>query len=172
MNQDANCTYFPSYRGPVSDFANFSGFVKFWKVHLPISLSAISYGERATADQTVQPTNDPQPAAAMTDGVLGNLKERNGEPRVLEVELTASLNCRVQELDSNGGGEGGSGQAVRVHCTDERRGRRASRRGQCRRNGQGMKITPCNRSGDRRGAGRRGIARQSRRSAFLVRLAM
>ena len=88
---------------------------------------SFSYGERATADQTVQPTNDPQPAAAMTDGVLGNLKERNGEPRVLEVELTASLNCRVQELDSNGGGEGGSGQAVRVHCTDERRGRRASR---------------------------------------------
>ena len=110
-------------------------------------------GEGATADQTVQPTNDPQPAAAMTDGVLGNLKERNGEPRVLEVELTASLNCRVQELDSNGGGEGGSGQAVRVHCTDERRGKRveSSRRGQCRRNGQGMKITPCNRSGDRRG---------------------
>ena len=27
----------------------------------------------------------------------------------------------------------------------------SSRRGQCRRNGQGMKITPCNRSGDRRG---------------------
>ena len=32
----------------------------------------------------------------------------------------------------------------------------SSRRGQCRRNGQGMKITPCNRSGDGRdGRGRR-----------------
>ena len=100
----------------------FPDFSSFRKYIFP-SLSS-SYGERATADQTIQPTNDPQPAAAMTDGVLGNLKERNGEPRVLEVELTASLNCRVQELDSNGGGEGGSGQAVRVHCTDERRGER------------------------------------------------
>ena len=34
-------------------------------------------GKRAFADQTVKPTNDLQPAAAMTDGVLGNLKEPN-----------------------------------------------------------------------------------------------
>ena len=131
---------------------------------------SFSYGERATADQTVQPTNDPQPAAAMTDGVLGNLKERNGEPRVLEVELTASLNCRVQELDSNGGGEGGSGQAVRVHCTDERRGERVeSKRTVSAEWSRNENYTL---QQIRRPTGRRGIARQSRRSAFLVRLAM
>ena len=106
----------------------------------------------------------------MTDGVLGNLKEPNGRrPRVLEVELTASLNCRVRELDSNEEEErerGGSGQGVgarrtarRLHCTDERRESRAKLKrtdgGVDGGNGQGMKITPCNRSGDGREGRRR-----------------
>ena len=58
-------------------YANTSLNVFSAEIYLFLSLP-LSEERGAPSDQTEKPTNYLQPVAAMTDGVLGNLKEQNG----------------------------------------------------------------------------------------------